>query len=66
MFFVIAELINKNIYVRNLYTQIVEAAKAVKLVPDIDIEVGANSDIKKWDFKIPEYFSSQEQLDKLV
>jgi hypothetical protein len=69
MFFIITELINKNTYVKNLYTQIVEVAKVVKIIPIYDIELGIKTDIKngyEWDFKIPEYFSSQEELDKLV
>ncbi len=66
MFFIIAEYI-KNTYIKNLYVNIVETAKAIKIIPDI--EVGIKVDIKdgyEWNIKIPEYFSSQEQLDKLV
>jgi hypothetical protein len=63
MFFIIAELINKNTYVKNFYTQIVEV---VKIIPIHDIELGIKTDIKEWNIKIPEYFSSQEELDKLV
>jgi hypothetical protein len=66
MFFIIAELINKNTYVKNLYTQIVEVVKVAKIIPIHDIELGIKSDIKEWNIKIPEYFSSQEELDKLV
>jgi hypothetical protein len=69
MFFVIVELINKNTYVRNLYLNIVEVSKVVKILPISDIELGIKADINsdvKWDFKIPECFSSQDQLDKLV
>lgn len=66
MFFIIAELI-KNAYIKNLYVNIVETAKAIKIIPDI--ELGIKTDIKdgyEWSIKIPEYFSSQEELDKLV
>ena len=66
MFFIIAELINKNTYVKNLYTQIVEVVKVAKIIPIPDIEVGIKADIKEWNIRIPEYFSSQEELDKLV
>ena len=66
MFFIIAELINKNTYVKNLYTQIVEVVKVAKIIPIPDIELGIKSDVKEWNIKIPEYFSSQEELDKLV
>jgi hypothetical protein len=69
MFFIFAEYI-KNTYIKNLYTQIVEVAKVVKIIPDI--EVGIKSDMQlikdgyEWEIKIPDYFSSQEELDKLV
>jgi len=66
MFFIIAEYI-KNNYIKNLYVNIVETAKAIKIIPDI--EVGLKTDIKdgyEWNIKIPDYFSSQEELDKLV
>jgi hypothetical protein len=66
MFFIIAELINKNTYVKNLYTQIVEVVKVAKIIPIPDIELGIKTDIKEWNIKITEYFSSQEELDKLV
>ncbi len=63
MFFILAEYI-KNTYIKNLYVNFVEV---VKIIPDI--ELGIKSDIKdgyKWEIKIPDYFSSQEELDKLV
>lgn len=69
MFFIITELI-KNTYIRNLYVNIVETAKAIKIIPDI--ELGIKTDVPlikdgyEWEIKIPEYFSSQEELDKLV
>jgi hypothetical protein len=66
MFFIIAELINKNTYVKNLYTQIVEVVKVAKMIPINDIELGIKADIKEWNIRIPDYFSSQEELDKLV
>jgi hypothetical protein len=66
MFFIIAEFINKNAYVKNLYIQIVEVVKVAKIIPIPDIELGIKADIKEWNIKIPEYFSSQEELDKLV
>jgi hypothetical protein len=66
MLFIITELINKNTYVKNLYTQIVEVAKVVKIIPIYDIELGIKTDIKEWNIRIPEYFSTQEELDKLV
>jgi hypothetical protein len=70
MFFVIAEFINKNTYIRNLYVNIVEAVKVVKIIPDIEVGIKADMPLIKdgyeWNFKIPECFSSQEELDKLV
>ena len=72
MFFIITELINKNTYVKNLYTQIVEVVKVAKIIPIPDIEVGIKADMPlikdgyEWTIKIPECFSSQEELDKLV
>jgi len=66
MFFVIAEYI-KNNYIKNLYVNIVEV---IKIIPDIEIGIKADMPLIKdgyeWEIKIPEYFSSQEQLDKLV
>lgn len=61
MFFIIAE------YVSKLYVNVVRVVQVIKLIPDI--ELGIKTDIKdgyEWDIKIPEYFSSQEDLDKLV
>lgn len=58
MFFIIAE------YVSKLYVNVFQV---VKLIPDI--EVGIIEEWNKWDewdIKIPEYFSSQDELDKLV
>lgn len=69
MFFIIAEYI-KNNYIKNLYVNLVETAKAIKIIPDI--EVGLKTDMPlikdgyEWSIKIPDYFSSQEELDKLV
>lgn len=66
MFFIIAEYI-KNTYIKNFYVQVIEV---IKIIPDI--EVGIKSDIPfikdgyEWEIKIPDYFSSQEELDKLV
>jgi hypothetical protein len=62
MFFIIAEYI-KNTYIKNLYVNIVETAKAIKIIPDIEVGI---KDVYEWNIKIPEYFSSQEELDKLV
>jgi len=62
MFFIIAEYI-KNNYIKNLYVNVVETAKAIKIIPDIEVGI---KDGCEWDIKIPDYFSSQEDLDKLV
>jgi hypothetical protein len=67
MFFIIAE------YVTNLCTNVVRAAQVVKVIKIIpDIEVGIKTDIPlvkdgyEWDIKIPDCFSTQDELDKLV
>jgi hypothetical protein len=53
-----------------LYVNIVEAVKVVKIIPDIEVGIKADMPLIKdgyeWNFKIPECFSSQEELDKLV
>jgi len=64
MFFIIAEYVNK------LYVNVFQVVQVIKIIPDI--EVGMKTDIPlikdgyKWEIKIPDYFSSQEELDKLV
>jgi hypothetical protein len=58
MFFIIAEYVNK------LYVNVFQVVQVIKIIPDI--EVGIKTDIKEWEIKIPDYFSSQEELDKLV
>jgi hypothetical protein len=66
MFFIIAEFI-KNTYIKNLYVNLVQV---INIIPDI--ELGIKTDVPlikdgyEWEIKIPEYFSSQEELDKLV
>lgn len=66
MFFIIAEYI-KNNYIKNLYVNIVEA---IKILPDIEVGIKTEMPLIRdgyvWEIKIPEYFSSQEELDKLV
>jgi len=66
MFFIIAEFI-KNTYIKNLYVNLVQA---INIIPDIElgikVDVPLIKDGYEWEIKIPEYFSSQEELDKLV
>jgi len=64
MFFIIAE------YVRNLYVNVVQVINVVKIIPDIETGIIPDmlfiKDGYEWEIKIPDYFSSQEDLDKLV
>jgi len=61
MLFVIVEYI-KNNYIKNLYVNLVQA---INIIPDIELGI-KDDDRCEWSIKIPEYFSSQEELDKLV
>lgn len=61
MLFVIVEYI-KNNYIKNLYVNLFQAIK----IPDIELGIKDDDYGYEWSIKIPEYFSSQEELDKLV
>ena len=56
MFFIIAELI-KNTYIRNLYVNVVETVKAIKIIPDI--ELGIKTDMPLIKFML--YICSREK-----
>jgi|LauGreDrversion4_2_1035121.scaffolds.fasta_scaffold106977_2 hypothetical protein len=56
MFFIIAEYIKLA-----FYNRVIQVAK---IAPDI--EDGIEEDEYQYDFRIPEYYSTQEEVDKLV
>lgn len=60
MLFIIAEYIQSKLN-RKFYNNVIRIAK---IVPDI--EVGIEEEEYKYDIRIPECYSSQEELDKLV
>lgn len=60
MLFIIAEYIQSKLKI-NLYSNVIRIAK---IMPDI--EVGVEEEDYKYDIRIPECYSSQEELDKLV
>lgn len=59
MFFIIAEYIQSKLKI-NLYSNVIRIAK---IMPDI--EVGIEEEYE-YAIRIPECYSSQEELDKLV
>lgn len=60
MFFIIAEYIQSKLKI-NLYSNVIRIAK---IMPDI--EIGIEEEEYEWAIRIPECYSSQEELDKLV
>lgn len=59
MLFIIAEYIQSKFKI-NLYSNVIRIAK---IMPDIEVGI---EDEYEYDIRIPDYYSSQEELDKLV